>query len=260
MVTKSKWYIDKISVDSHEKKRGSHAVNYYIKDNYNARIEPLAYGDYLFQTNDGEQVVFEYKTYHDLINSMENHTVFNELANQSMNYDYSYLVVEGDLSETVEYLYFNVQHYRYKYKTLRMIKNRLPNQVNGALNRIYSMYVPIVFAEDESEAFNKMLTISSKIADNKKYGGIVRPNHKDLKENECAMYLTSIKHIGEVKAKNITNELSIDCLEDLVELKPSDFRSVAKLNDKNICDIWFKVHAEHLETDRDGKILYSKYD
>lgn len=110
------------------------------------------------------------------------------------------------------------------------------------------MYVPIIFAEDENDAFDKMLSISSKIADSKKYGGIVRPVAKEiLEEVPCASYLTTLDGIGEVKAKNITNELDVKCLDDLCNLKPSDFKSVDKITDKNVCTIWKNIHNEELD-------------
>ena len=169
------WYVNKITIDSREKDRGVNAYNYFI-DTYDVYVKPLKYGDFLFDLNDGKQVVFEYKTCEDFINSIEDKSLFHEISNQSITYTYSYLIVCGDFDKTYENLYFGVPHYRYKYKTIRLLKNRLSNQVNGALNRIYAMYVPIIFVENEELAFEKMLKVSFKIADTRKYGGIVRPS------------------------------------------------------------------------------------
>lgn len=242
----SNWYINTIIIDSHEKVRGKNAYNYYI-EKYNVKVEPLKFGDYLFFTNDGKQVIFEFKTCEDFINSMENKTLFHEVSNQSIHYEYSYLIVCGDFKKSMENLYFAVSSFRYKYRTMRNMLSRVTKQVNGAFDRIYSMYVPIIFVEDEEEAFGKMLNIASKIADTKKYGGIVRPSPKEeLEEVPCAVYLTTINGIGEVKAKNIANELDIDCLDDLCKLEPSDFQSVNKVTDKNVCEIWKKIHGEEL--------------
>lgn len=246
------WYIDKIIIDSNEKLRSHRAYNYYIK-NYDVSIKPLKYGDYLFKTNDDKKIVFEFKTCEDFINSMENKSIFQELSNQAINYKYSYLIICGDFNETFDYLYFNVQHYRYKYKTLRVIHNRLKKQVEGALARIYSMYIPIIFAENEEIAFEKMFQISSKIADSKKYGGIVRPSSKELNGNPVQFFLSGINGIGEIKSKNITNELKLQCLNDLCEKNPSDFLSVNKVTKKNVCDIWKKIHNETLELEENIK-------
>lgn len=242
------WYIKDIIIDSHEKDRGIRAYNDYL-NKYSIDISPLKYGDYLFNTNDGKQVIFEYKTCKDFINSMENKSLFNEVSNQSIHMEYSYLIIVGDFDETIEELYFTVDYYRYKYKSLRKIKINLTNQINGALNRLYAMYVPIVFVENEKIAFKKMLEISLKIADNKKYGGIVRPSRKDLVEDNCALFLTTTNGIGEKKAKNITNELDINCLDDLCKMKPSDFASVTKITNDNVIEIWKKIHNEDINID-----------
>ena len=243
----SSWYINEIIIDSKEKIRGHNAYNYY-QDNYDAKIQSLSYGDYLFTTNDSKQAIFEFKTCEDFIHSMEDKSLFQELSNQSMHYDYSYLIVCGDFNETFDYLYWNVSHYRYKYKTIILLRNRLTRQVNGALARIYAMYVPVVFVKSEEEAFKEMLNISSKIADSKKYGGLIRPVPKKfLEEDVCALFLTNINGIGEKKSKNITNELDINCLDDLCEKKPSDFLSVNNVSVKNVRELWKKIHNEDLD-------------
>lgn len=245
MGTNHGWYIDKIIIDSHEKIRGHKAYNYYI-EKYLVDINPLEYGDYLFKTSDDKQVVFEYKTCEDFIQSMENQSLFNELSNQSIHYEYSYLIISGDWEKTFTNLYMNVPHYRYKYKQMRTLKIRLSKQITGALHRIYAMYIPIIFVEDEDKAFDEMLRISLKVADSKKYGGIVRPSRNQMVNNPT-FYLTKIKGIGDVKAKNITNELNINCLMDLCEKKPSDFLSVSKITEQNVCDIWKDIHNEDVD-------------
>ena len=53
---------------------------YYLKDLHFDKIQgylfskPLEYGDYLYYTNDGKQIIFEYKTYQDFIKSMEDNS------------------------------------------------------------------------------------------------------------------------------------------------------------------------------------------
>lgn len=240
------WYINDIVVDSHEKLRGTKAYNYFI-DTYDVSIKLLDYGDYLFHTNDNKSIVFEFKTCKDFISSMENKSLFQELSNQTINNEYSYLVICGDFEETFEELYFTVPHYRYKYKSKYVLQSRMRKQVQGAIYRIYAMYIPIIFADDENDAFDKMLKVSSKVADAKKYGGVVRPVVDDMELTPMEIYLTTLNGIGEKKAKNITNELSIECLEDLCGMKPSDFLSVDKVNKNNVIEIWKNVHNESLD-------------
>ena len=240
------WYIEKIIIDSNEKHRGYRAYNYYNKT-YDIDIERLDYGDYLFLTNDGKQAIFEFKTCKDFISSMENKSLFQELSNQTIHNEYSYLVVCGDFKETFEELYFEVPHYRYKYKSKKILVNRLTSQIKGALHRIYAMYIPVIFVNDEEEAFSEMLKVSSKIADAKKYGGIVRPSTDNLIGSPVEFFLTGIDGIGEKKARNITNKLKLECVDDLCGKKPSDFLSVNLITKRNVCDLWDKLHNESLE-------------
>lgn len=245
MINVTSWYINNITIDSRERTRGYNAYNYYI-DQYTVHVEQLEYGDYLFKTNDDKNIIFEFKTCLDFIHSMEDKSLFNELSNQTSYYEYSYLIISGDFEEAYNYLYYNVPHYRYKYKTGRLLTNRLTKQVNGALNRIFAMQIPIIFVKEEEESFERMIKISSKIADNKKYGGIVRQKSLKLTQNPYITFLTSIHGIGELKAKNIINELNVNTLKDLYELKPSDFLSVTQINKKNVYNIWKTIHNTEL--------------
>lgn len=246
------WYIDKIIIDSREKVRGHNAYNYYNKT-YDVNIEQLDYGDYQFMTTDGKKIVFEFKTCRDFISSMENKSLFQELSNQTINNEYSYLIVCGDFDKTLEDVYFEVSHYRYKYKTMQLLKLRMGSQVNGALHRIYAMYIPIIFADDEDDAFDKMLKVSSKVADAKKYGGVVRPSTKYLNISPVEYYLTGIKGIGNAKAKKITEKLGLECLDDLCNLSPSDFQSVSNVKDEDIEELWKKIHNEDILMNEFGK-------
>lgn len=240
------WYINKIIIDSRERVRGYNAYNYYV-DTYEVQVESLKYGDYMILTNGGAKVVFEFKNCNDFIKSMEDKSLFQELSNQTMNYEYSYLIICGDFEETFEYLYWNVPHYRYKYKTMQLLNNRLNSQVKGALARIYAMYIPIIFVETEEQAFAEMVKISSKIADAKKYGGVVRPSPKKLEENPVSFFLCGINGIGDKKSKAIIDKFNIECLDDLCTTTADQLLSVDRVTERNVREIWRKVHNEEID-------------
>lgn len=241
------WYIKEITIDSREKVRGYNAYNFY-DESYQVHVDTLPFGDYLFHTQDDKEVVFEFKNTTDLIKSMENKSLFHEVSNQSIHYEYSYLVVCGDFEKTFDYLYWNVSHYRYKYKTIPMLKNRLRSQVKGAFDRIYAMYIPIIFVETEEQAFAEMLKIASKVADAKKYGGVVRPVPKKyLESNPSALFLSNFDGIGDIKSQRIVDELNIECVDDLCKIKPSEFLSVKRVTERNVKEIWKKLHNEDIE-------------
>ena len=240
------WYINKIIIDSREKVRGYNAYQFY-EDTYELHVETLTYGDYLFHTQDGKDVVFEFKTTNDFIKSMEDKSLFQELSNQCIHYEYSYLVVCGDFEKTFENLYWKVPHYRYKYKTELSLKSRMRSQVKGALSRIYSMYVPIIFVDTDEQAFAEMLKISSKVADAKKYGGVTRPIPKRyLKSNPSALFLSKFDGIGNVLSERIVDELGIECVDDLCNVTPSEFLSVKKVSERKLKNIWKELHNEEL--------------
>lgn len=240
------WYIKEITIDSREKTRGYNAYNFFI-ETYEVHVEKLPYGDYSFITRDDKEIVFEFKNTKDFIKSMEDKSLFQELSNQSIHHEYSYLIVCGDFDKTFEYLYWNVPHYRYKYKTIQLLKNRMNSQVKGAYARIYSMYIPIVFVDTEEQAFAEMVKISSKVADAKKYGGVTRPIPKKyLESNPSALFLSGFEGIGDIKSERIVDELNIECLDDLCNLKPSDFLSVKRVTERNVKEIWKKIHNEEL--------------
>ena len=245
MNQKKSWYIDKIIIDSKEKVRGHRAYNHYIEF-YDVDVAPLSYGDYLFHMSDGKKTIFEFKNCKDFISSMENKSLFQELSNQTMNYEYSYLIICGDFEKTFDDLYWNVPHYRYKYKTPRVLRNRLRSQIKGALNRIYAMYIPIIFVDTEEDAFNQMHSITSKIADAKKYGGVVRPSVKELELNPVTFFLSGINGIGDKKSEKITKHLELDCLDDLCNTKLSDLLSVRGISESSVEELWSKIHNEDL--------------
>lgn len=222
---KFKWYIQEIRIDNREKARGYSAKLYYQEMEYNAVIEALEYGDYCFKSNKNE-IVFEYKNIFDLVKSINDHSLFNEVANQTIKYEYSYLIVEGDLDKELMNLFYKVPEYRTQYKTPRRFKFSTRKQVEGAYDRIYSMYVPIIFVNSEEEAFDKMLDIVRKIGDGKKYGKIIRPSRKNLSTNPSVHYLTGVKGISIKLANRICDSLDISTLEDLLKYDASDFQTV----------------------------------
>ena len=89
-----------IIIDSREKGRVKEAL-YYYED---AKVEKLEFGDYVFKDND-KTVAFEFKTCEDYISSIKNKSLFEELANQTDEYDYSFLIVCGKLYETAGFGY-----------------------------------------------------------------------------------------------------------------------------------------------------------
>ncbi|MEE3416700.1 MAG: ERCC4 domain-containing protein, partial [Prevotella sp.] len=81
--------------------RKDRAQKHYNELGYPTHIERLDYGDYLFNN----ETVFEYKTITDLMSSIRDKSVFEEVANQTKHYPYSYLIIVGDINHYIQYMF-----------------------------------------------------------------------------------------------------------------------------------------------------------
>ena len=86
----------KVTIDSREQSRIPSAKTYYNSQKYEVEIKELPIGDYLFTNENNEQVVFEFKTIPDFINSIQNGRVFNEAINQAENYNHHFVIIHGN--------------------------------------------------------------------------------------------------------------------------------------------------------------------
>ena len=82
----------KITIDSREQKRIKSATEYYEKQGLEVEVKEEQTGDYIFN----DKVVFEFKTIPDFVSSIQSGRVFNQAINQAENYDYHYVIIQGD--------------------------------------------------------------------------------------------------------------------------------------------------------------------
>lgn len=220
-----------IYIDSREKHRINEALSYYV----DATVEQLEYGDYLFKDND-KTVAFEFKTCEDYISSIKNKSLFEELANQTHEYDYSFLIVSGDMYDTVKDLYFKVPVYRKR--NYNMFLNTYSNMVSGAKRRCLSI-CSVIEVKNTEEAFKEMELIAEKCLDNKAYGGVKRSINR---VDPITHFLCGVSGINSKTCEKIINELGIDSLEDLLKLDKEDYLSVKGIGEKTADKIvkWIK--------------------
>ena len=105
-----------ICIDTREKGRKLRANLYYNDKGHNAEVRMLDVGDYLFD----DRVVFEYKEIGDFMSSIVDESLFNEAANQSLEYPFHYVVVVGDVRN---YLNDNIMEIILKCLISSLIKN-----------------------------------------------------------------------------------------------------------------------------------------
>ena len=236
----------KIVVDSREQgernlsdTRKSRAKQYYSNKGYDCSIQQLEVGDYTFDN----KVVFEYKTVADFMSSTFNSRLFDEVTNQTNQFDYSYLIIVGDLQD---YVLDTWESYRIKQKYRQNFNKFIKScygAYDGSIRRVQTV-CPVLYAPTEEIAFQEMLLQSQKCLDNKVYGSQVK-RKKDF-ESPVDVVLASVKNISDKKAKLIKETLNIKNLTDLLEATIEDFKSVKFIGETTATTLYEFIHKEEV--------------
>ena len=226
-------YNMEILIDSREKERKERANIFYSGKGHTATVEMLDVGDYLFD----DQVVFEYKEIGDFMSSITNESLFNEAANQSLQYPYHYVVIVGDMKSYVKsnYKYSKMDDYG-KYILLNYGK------YYGALRRLRTFTTPIE-CSDEKQAFYEMLLQSIKCLDGKSkyYSNVSRQVES---QDPVDVLLTSCKGISIKKAEAIRKHHTLNSIYDLMNLSVNDFKLIDGIGDKTANNVYQFIHME----------------
>ena len=215
-----------ITIDTREQNRIETATQYYESQGHNVTIKELPIGDYIFNN----QVVFEYKTIPDFITSIQDGRVFNQAINMSENYDYHYIIIQGD------------EHTRSR--SIGMSKNYIPVNITQYLGAIASLnrfttviesYNPIV-----EEAYYRMLVTAKKALQDKPIVKKFPRKHK----NPAFNYLCyCIYGINSKKAKIITDTYELKSLNDLLQLTTEDLTLIEGIGEKTAKNIIEAIHG-----------------
>lgn len=206
-------------------------------------IVQLRYGDYLFVRGD-TSVVFEYKTIDDYMNSLYDKSLFEETYNQTVEYDYSYVIIEGDLNDYVRrnnYLLCDV--------------SELTKTFNGSLCRL-RVYCNVIMVKNEREAFKIMFKQAEKCFNFKAYGGAKR----SLPTNDIVSYTLSGCHgVSHRLIENIQKQLPhVVDLECLLECDVEDFKSVDGIGEKKHM-LYMSGYMDEMYLDNKKKLQEIKY-
>ena len=82
-----------VKIDTREKNRIKSASKYFKEQKLDVSVEELPVGDYVFD----DKVCFEFKLIPDFIASIQDGRVFNQSIEMAENYDYSFVIIHGDL-------------------------------------------------------------------------------------------------------------------------------------------------------------------
>ena len=223
-----------ILIDSREKARKIRAADFFAGKGHSSTIKSLDVGDYVFSN----QVVFEYKEIGDFMSSVVNESVFNEAANQSLEYPFHYVVVVGDVRN-----YLNDNWYYVSNKWGNDYGKYLSSNLGryyGALRRLRTFTTPIE-CHSEENAFQEMLLQSVKCLDGKSkfYSNVTRPVPS---QDPTDILLCSAKGVSSKKASAIRKHHTITNIYDLMKLTVNDFKAVDSIGEKTANNIYEFIH------------------
>ena len=223
-----------ILIDSREKARKIRAADFFAGKGHSSTIKSLDVGDYVFS----DRVVFEYKEIGDFMSSVINESVFNEAANQALEYDFHYVIIQGDLRGWLDdnWKYVNTKwHNRYdKYLHTNL------GRYFGALRRLRTFTCPILVVKEE-QAFDEMLLQAIKCLDGKSkfYSNVTRPVPS---QDPVDVLLTSVKGISSKKAEAIRKHHTLNNVYDLMNLTINNFEEVEGIGSKTSTNIYEFIH------------------
>jgi ERCC4-type nuclease len=207
-----------VTIDSREQNRIQSATKYYEEQGLTVNVEELPIGDYIF-SNGKEEVVFEFKLISDFVSSIQSNRVFNQSINMAENYDYSFVMIHGDLAT--------------RSKCLAMSRNYQQITVYQYLGAIASLnrYVTVLqcYSPYLNESYYTMMTQARKCLKNKPIVKKFPKKHKNPIQNylQYCIYGVSYK-----KARAIIDHYNIKNITDLMKLTKEDLTMVEGIGDK----------------------------
>jgi len=204
-----------IQISDKEQSRIQSAKEYYLKQGHTVSVENLEIGDYIFDN----KVVFEFKTISDFVASIQDNRVFNEAINQAENFDYHYVIIQGD------------EHARAK--ALAMSRHYHEISYFGYLGAIASLnrYTTVIesYSPFIHEAYYRMQITAKKCLQNKP---IVKKFAKKQK-NSAFNYLTyCVYGLNWKRSHDIVTLLDLQTLEDLLNITHQQLTSVPGIGEK----------------------------
>lgn len=219
----------KVFIDTRETDRIKPALFHFSVKN-SVSVEELDIGDYIFE-EDEKQVVFEYKTMSDFINSVTEGRVFNQAIDQQSQFLYHFVIIEGTDEEMQK-----ICSDRYYSTGVSFSKA----QFYGAIARL-NTFTTVIRAPNRKTAFDIMEVQSKKCFDDK----AVAKSFPKSEGNAAFRYLCyCCNRIGSKTAELIVDELSLNNLEDIIALKKDELTNIYGIGDATADTILEQVRKD----------------
>jgi ERCC4-type nuclease len=160
----------------------------------------LDVGDYIVENIEtGSKFCVERKIFSDLVGSIYNGRIFNELYKMNESFTNNFLIVVGDESS-----FYKERAKLKKMNFVKKAKSFSRNQLLGIMSSIAARYenVEMIFLKDDDEFIQFLLMLAEKLTDGKEIRGLAI-THAKHKDNVYRNVLMSLPNISEEKAKNI---------------------------------------------------------
>lgn len=225
-----------VTVDSKEKGRIKPSL-FFFGENNTVSVEDMEFGDYVFTDEEtGKTCAFEYKTCSDFITSVNENKIFNQAIEQVKHFDYHFVVIEYT-DELRKELSRNLWYY----KKIAFTKA----QFYGAIARL-NTYTTVISAHNTETCFELMEKQARKCFDNKS----VHKKLKKIYDNSAQNYLINCCYgVGVQTAENVTGELKLFTLEDLLKLDKPLLLTVNGVGDKTADKILKSIKKDNTHFD-----------
>ena len=219
-----------VQIDSREKDRIQSASRYYKQQGLEVEVCELEIGDYVFDN----KVCFEMKLIPDFIASIQEGRVFNQAITMAENYDWSFVMLHGDLYQRT--------------KEITKSRDHIPMTIEQYIGSISSLnrYTTVLQCYNPAidEAYFTMMKQAEKCL-------LKRPIVKKFErkdKNPAFNYLAyCVYGISGKKAQSIVNELELSTLEDLLYLDHDKLTSVEGIGEKLADRIIDTIQSETYE-------------
>ena len=215
-----------VKIDTREKNRIKSASKYFKEQKLDVSVEELPVGDYVFD----DKVCFEFKLIPDFIASIQDGRVFNQSIEMAENYDYSFVIIHGDLPTRTKCIAMS-RNYR-EVNTFQYI---------GAISSL-NRYVTVlqVYSPFINESYYTMMKQAQKCLKQKP---IVKKFPKKHKNPALNFLSYSVYGINYKKAKVITDTYNLQSLTDLMTLDKDKLIEIEGIGEKTATNIIEAIHG-----------------
>ena len=208
-----------VKIDNREQDRIKSATEYYKEQGLDIEVCNLEIGDYIF-TDGNNEVVFEFKTTADFVASIQDNRVFNEAINQAENFDYHFVIIQGDDHQRAKAIAMSRNYQEVNYFQYR--------GAIASLNRFVTViesYSPFI-----NEAYYRMLINAKKSLSTKP---IIRKFPRKDKNTAFNFLCYTIYGINHKKAKSIVDAYDLKTLSDIQNLTMEKLTAIDGIGTKN---------------------------